>query len=211
MMHRAFTQPQNACHKHGGVGFTLVETLVVIAITALISITLGVLLSYFYKTNQYTLEQSTAVAHARTGIEDAMRYLREASYGSDGSYPVESVSTSSIVFYANVNTDVAIERVTYSLQGGTLYRTVTEPAGNPPSYVGSIPATTTVATAVVNDPSTPVFQYYDNTGTELTAPVNVSKIASVKTTVVIDVNANRAPVSFTLSGGATLRNLKVQL
>ena len=191
--------------------FTLVETLVVIAITALISITLGVLLSYFYKTNQYTLEQSTAVAHARTGIEDAMRYLREASYGSDGSYPVESVSTSSIVFYANVNTDVAIERVTYSLQGGTLYRTVTEPAGNPPSYVGSIPATTTVATAVVNDPSTPVFQYYDNTGTELTAPVNVSKIASVKTTVVIDVNANRAPVSFTLSSGATLRNLKVQL
>ncbi|MHB1163265.1 MAG: PulJ/GspJ family protein [Minisyncoccota bacterium] len=191
--------------------FTLIETLVVIAITALISITLGVLLSYFYKTNEYTLEQSTAVAHARTGIEDAMRYMREASYGSDGSYPVESVSTSSITFYANVNNDVAIERVTYALQGGTLYRTVAEPSGNPPSYVGSSPATTTVATAVVNDPSTPVFRYYDNTGTELTTPVNVAKIASIETTVVIDVNMNRAPVSFTLSGGATLRNLKIQL
>ncbi len=191
--------------------FTLVETIVVISITTLIIVTLGMLLSYFYKTNAYTLQQTIAVAQARQGVEDATRYLREASYASDGSYPIAQVATSSITFYANTNSGPAIERVTYTLEGGTLFRTITEPVGNPPTYSGGPLATTTIAVSVVNDSLTPVFRYFDDTGAELTAPVNVSKIASVETTVVIDVDVNRAPTSFTLSGGATLRNLKNQL
>ena len=71
---------------------------------------------------------------ARSGVEDAMKYLREASYGSDGSYPIASVATSSITFYANVNNDTFIEQVTYLLQNGTFYRVVGEPSGNPPTY-----------------------------------------------------------------------------
>ncbi len=193
-------------------GFTLIETVVVIAMTALIMVTLGVLFAYFYKTNAYTLEQSIAVGQARLGVEDAMKYLREASYGDDGSYPVGSAATSSITFYANITSgSPAVAQVTYTLQNGTLYRVVKESAGNPPSYNGAAPATTTIATSVVNNATTPVFRYFDNTGTELTMPVNISSIASIETTVVIDVNVNRAPVSFTLSGGATLRNLKSQL
>ncbi|HUY05312.1 MAG TPA: type II secretion system protein [Candidatus Paceibacterota bacterium] len=206
-----FIQPRSACGKRCGAGFTLIETIVVIAMTALIMVTLGTLLSYFYKTNAYTLEQSSAVAQARRSVEDAMHYMREASYGSDGSYPIESAATSSITFYANVISDSAIERVTYTLQSGTLYRTVAEPAGNPPSYAGALAATTTVASSIVNDPATPIFRYFDDSGAELAAPVDVSKVASIETTVVIDTNINRAPVSFTLSGGATLRNLKTQL
>ena len=194
--------------QESGKGFTLVETVVVIAATALISVTLGTLLVYFYKTNAYTLEQSTAVAQARRGVEDAMRYVREASYGSDGSYPVANAATSTITFFANINNDALIERVTYTVQKGTLYRVVSSAIGNPPSYVGAALATTTVASSIVNSAATPIFRYFDNTGAELSAPADVSKIASVKTTLVIDVNVNRAPVSFTLAGGATLRNLK---
>lgn len=192
-------------------GFTLVETVMVVAATALIFIVLNTLLVYFYRTNAYTLQQSTAVEQARSGIEDAMTYLREASYASDGSYPIASVATSSVTFYANVNNNSFIEQVTYSVQNGTFYRTVGEPSGNPPTYAGMTIATTTIATSVVNATSTPVFQYFDNTGALLPPPVNISKIASIQTTVVIDVNINRAPVAFTLSGGATLRNLRSQL
>ena len=188
--------------------FTLIETVVVVAITALISIVLSQLLVYFYQTNNYTLEQSTAVWQARRGVENAMLYLRETSYGSDGSYPLGSVATSSITFYANVNNTSSIDRVTYTLKDGTLYRSITAPSGNPPTYAGASAATTTVATSVTNATSTPIFRYFDNTGTELTAPINISKVASIQTTLVIDVNVNRAPVAFTLSGGATLRNLQ---
>ena len=191
--------------------FTLVETIVVVAMTALIAVTLGMLLTYFYKTNAYTLEQSTAVGTARHGVEDALNYMREASYGSDGSYPIANADATSVTFFANINNGPAIERVTYSLQNGTLYRIVATPDGNPPTYAGASLATTTVASSIVNTAATPVFSYFDNTGTELSTPADVSRVTSIKTTLIIDVNINRAPVSFTLSGAATLRNLKEQL
>lgn len=190
--------------------FTLVETIIVIATTTLIFITLGTLLTYFYRTNAYTLEQSMAVGQARHGVEDAMRYLREASYGSDGSYPLLRVATSTITFYTNIHTDTTIERVTYSLIQGRFYRVVTEPTGNPPAYTGAL-STSTIATSVTNATSTPVFRYFDTTGTELFAPVNIGKISSVRTTLIVDTNTDRAPVPFTLSGGATLRNLRDQI
>jgi len=190
--------------------FTLVETVVAVALTALIMTTLGFLLSYFYKTNAYALEQSAAVEQARRGVEDAAKYLREASYGSDGSYPIESAATSSIVFYADYAGDGVVDRIAYARIGNTLYRAVTAPQGNPLSYAGAPIATSTVATAIVNSASTSIFRYFDDTGAELTGTIDRSKVASVKTTVVIDVNVNRAPVSFTLSSGATLRNLHTQ-
>ena len=84
-------------------GFTLVEAIVVIAITALIMGVLTYLIQYFYKTNNYALQEAIAVGEARHGIDDAMRYLREAAYGSDGSYPIKSAATSSVVFFANVD------------------------------------------------------------------------------------------------------------
>jgi type II secretory pathway pseudopilin PulG len=192
-------------------GFTLVETIVVAATTALIFVVIGMLLSYFYKTNEYTLEQSVAVWNARNGVEDAMTHLREASYGSDGSYPIASAATSSITFYANINNDSYIERVTYSFINGVLYRTVAEPYGNPVSYSSTTISTTTVATSVINGTSTPVFTYFDDTGAQLSTPTNIKNISSVDTTVIIDVNVNRAPVPFTLSSSATLRNLREQL
>ena len=150
--------------------FTLIETLTVIAITALISVTLGVLLVYFYKTNTYTLEQSIAVGQARRGVENSMRDLREASYGNDGSYPIANAATSSITFYANVDTDSVIEKVTYTLQEGSFYRVVVKPIGNPLTYTNGTTSTSTVATLVVN---TSIFRYFDNTSVELPAPVNI--------------------------------------
>lgn len=189
-------------------GFTLIETIVVVSITALVLITIGSLISYFYKTNAYALEQSTAVGQARRGVEDAMLFLREASYGSDGAYPIKSAATSSLTFYANTDDDPAVERVTYSLISGTLYRVVAAPTGNPLSYENATLATSTVSLPVTNGTSTPVFRYFNNSGAELFTPVDISEISSIRTTVVVDVNVNRAPVAFTLSGGATLRNLK---
>ncbi len=210
MTMRAFTQHQNTRCECFGAGFTLIETIVVISATALVLITLGSLISYFYKTNAYAFEQSTAVGQARGGVENAVLYLREASYGSDGSYPIKSAATSSITFYANTNNDSVIERVAYTLINKTFYRTVATPTGNPLTYVGASIATSTISMPVVNGTSTPMFRYFNKAGTELFAPIDISEISSIRVTVVVDVNVNRAPVAFTLSGGATLRNLKNQ-
>lgn len=191
--------------------FSLLETIVVIAVSTMVMGALSGIIVYFYKTNAYALEQSTAVAHARRGVEDAMHSLRSASYGSDGSYPVEVADENTIVFYANVDSNVDIERVSYLFHDSIFEKLVVSPAGSPPSYGGAPVESTTVAEDVVNDVSTPVFRYFDKDGLELAQPVDVSLVASVTTTLVVDVNTARAPISFTLQSAATLRNLKSQL
>lgn len=195
----------------GARGMTLIEMLVVIAILAIVSVALGKIFQNFYKVNDFTLQQAQAIDSARKGVFSAMQDLREATYGDDGSYPVGEAATSSVTFYANVDGDATVERVRYYLTGSTLYKGVTEPIGSPPGYVGQTEATTTLARYVVNAstaPVTPVFRYFDSSGNELTAPINVSQIASVQTTILVDFDPNRSPTIFTLSESATLRNMR---
>jgi type II secretory pathway pseudopilin PulG len=176
--------------------FTLVETIVVIALTSIIMGSLGSLLVYFYKTNAYVYEQATATIQARRGVDDAVRYLREASYGTDGSYPIQTAATSTIALLADVNNDQTLERITYTLTNGVLSRTI----------AGSPAVTSIISSSVTNASTTPLFRYYDTAGTELTLPINKSKVASVKTTLVVRIQTNRGPAAFTLSGTAKLRN-----
>ncbi len=190
------------------LGFTLIETMVVIGITSVVGIALMSMITFVYKTNTFIFQQSTATDNARRGVEFALENLREATYGADGSYPIETAATSTVTFYADVDNDGTVERIRYYISGGSLFRGVANPAGNPPSYTGQAESTTTVAAYVQNGTTTPLFHYYDDTGTELATPADISKIASVSVVIGIDVDVKRAPVTFTLIGTATLRNLR---
>lgn len=179
-------------------GLTLVETLVVAGLTSLIMGVLGSLLVSFYRTNAFLFQQGSAVLEARRGIEDAVRYLREASDGSDGSSPITEAATSSIAFWADVNDDGGLDTVAYALASGAVTRTITLSTGSE--------TTATISAFVGNSTSTPVFEYYNASGTELTDPVDTTQIKSVKMTLITDVDAQRPPPPLTLSGTATLRN-----
>jgi hypothetical protein len=72
-------------------------------------------------------------------------------------------------------------------------------------YSGQPESITTVAVAMRNASSTPLFTYYDNTGATTT---NVAQIAAVTVSAWIDINPNRAPNVFNLSETATFRNLR---
>ena len=189
-------------------GFTLVETLVVIALTVLVGVALINMIQYFYRTNDYVLQEGSAVQSARQGLSTAIQDLREASYGDDGSYPIATAATSTVTFYADVNGDGDVEKVQYYLSGTTLYEAVTHSNGTPPSYVGQSAATSTVATYVRNSTSTPIFQYYDDTGALLSSPINISNIALITTNLQIDVDTKRSPSTYSLIGSVTLRNLE---
>lgn len=188
-------------------GFTLIEILVTISITSVVIVALGSLIQYFYKTNAYVLEETQAAESARRSIENAMADLREASYGADGSYPLAAAATSTVTFFANIDNDLSIEKVRYYLSGTTLYRGTTKAAGNPPSYAGQPEVATLVVDNLRNGTST-LFYYFDSAGNQLSDPINVAKVTSVKARVETDVNPNRAPEIFTLTGNATLRNLR---
>ncbi len=165
----------------------------------------------FYRNNAYVFEATAAVDGARRGVATTLSALREASYADDGNYPIAAAATSSVTFYSDIDSDGGIERVKVYILGTTLYRVVTNAAGNPPSYTGQTPATTTIATSVQNGTSTPLFKYYDSTGVQLSATsTDISEIASIATTLMVDLNPNRAPNVVTMTGSATLRNLKDQ-
>jgi prepilin-type N-terminal cleavage/methylation domain-containing protein len=187
-------------------GFTLAETVVVIAIVAVVGLAVTSMIAFFYKSNAYVFQQTSALDSAHRGVEYSFLNIREASYGDDGSYPVAQAATSSITFYADVDNDGPIERIRVYLAGGTLYRGVTNSAGSPPTYSGQTEAISTIATNVVNAPAVPIFRYFNKDGTELTTPINVSDIASVATELSVDLNPSRAPDIFTLRASATLRN-----
>lgn len=193
--------------QHRRNGFTLVETLVVVALTAVVMITLASLIVYFYRTNAYLLEQSQAVNSARESINHTVEDLREASYGADGSYPIASAATSSATFYARIGSGTVVGKVRYFLSDNFLYRGVTAPAGAPPSYAGQPEETTLVIDNIRNDATTPVFTYYDSEGEQLSEPINIAHISSIRVTILTDVNPDRAPNVYALTGAATLRNL----
>lgn len=191
-------------------GLTLMEMLVVIALTVTVVGALLFVIQDFYKNNAYVFEAAVSVDTARRGVATAIQDIREASYGDDGSYPIASIATSSITFFSDLDADAGVERVRIFIQDDTLFRVVTDSAGNPPSYAGQTGATTTILTYVRNG-TTPLFEYYNESGGQLSATsTDVGNVASVAATLMVDLNPNRAPNVLTLTGSATLRNYTSQ-
>lgn len=189
-------------------GFSLIETIVVVAILAVVGVGLLSMIAYFYRSNAFVLEQTSALDSAHRGIDDAFGVLREASYGEDGSYPIALAATSSMTFYSDVDSDSPVERVRLYLSNGTFYQGVTNAAGSPPSYTGQTESVYTIATWVSNATSTPIFRYYNTDGTELTGSIVLSDVASVRLRLDVDLNPLRAPNILTMEQSATLRNLR---
>lgn len=188
--------------------FSLIETLVVVAIVGAVGIALSVVILQGYKGNAYVFEAASSVDAARRGLFTALQNLREATYGQDGAYPVASAATSTVTFYADVDQDGPVERVRVYLSGTTLYRGVTNAGGNPPSYTGQPETVQTVVAYVRNGTTTPLFAYYDSSGALLTAPIDVSRVSFVTMDIRTDLNPTRAPNVYQLTGSATLRNLR---
>lgn len=192
-------------------GMTLVETVVVVALVAMVGGAMLSAIRTFYRGNAYVLEAAVSVDSARRGVATALENLREASFADDGSYPISAAATSSVTFYSDVDLDGGMERVRIFIDNNVLYRVVTNATGSPPTYSGQAGATSTIIANVRNGTSTPLFTYYNSAGAALSATsTDIADITSVGARLMIDLNPNRAPNVFTLTGGATLRNLRNQ-
>jgi type II secretory pathway component PulJ len=188
-------------------GFSLVEVMVVIALTVVVGGALSSAIDFFYRSNSYLLQETQAIQNARRGIAYSLADVRQASYGADGSYPVANAATSTMTFYSDTNDDGKVDKVRYYLSGVTLYRGTIAPSGSPAAYTGA-EQTYVIADSVRMATSSPIFIYYDHASAPLATPADPSKVASVYVRLTIDVDPNRTPNPLTLTGGATLRNLR---
>ncbi|MEK7509536.1 MAG: hypothetical protein AAB605_02375 [Patescibacteria group bacterium] len=187
---------------------TLIETVVWVAITTTAMLTIVSSVQYFYRTNTYTVEQSAAITSAQRGIEDMVKTAREASYSSNGAYPVIAMSTSSISFYADIDTDPFIEQLRYFVDGGSLKRGIIDPSGDPPVYTN--PETiSSISDYVRNvDQGVATFRYYDLNGALMTDFSDIAALRFIEVTIVVNINPYRLPNQFTLRSTAALRNLR---
>ena len=163
---------------------------------------------YFYRTNSYALEQSTAVSSAQRGLDSMVRTIREAAFSSQGAFPIVSVQPNDFIFYADVDDDSIIERVHYYLSGTTLMRGILNPTGSPPDYTGA--ETVDVLADYVRNSAQglPTFQYYDALGAAIASSTSAyTAVRFVKVTLAVNVNTATLPNQLSLYSSAAIRNL----
>lgn len=198
-------------------GFTLLE--MIVAMT-LFLITSGIVAAYIirgYQANTFTVEFSDTIRFAKRGIGMMEKEIRESVYAQNGDYPIVEALDQSFTFYSDADSDNAIEKIRYYLNGTNLMRSITEPTQTLPiTYPAANEAISTV-TQYIQNTSTPVFYYYnedypaDTANNPLTTPADVNNIKLVRLYLKVNISPLKVPHNFILETFVQLRNLKNNL
>lgn len=197
-------------------GFTLIELIVAVAIFSILILGVMALISNTFTVNRQQGGLLADQDQVRKVSFQVMSEVRNGTSSNVGAYPIDTAGDQQLIFYANIDGGLDIERVRYFVQNGKLYKGVVKPAGNPLTYnVAS--ETTVVVQNNLAAGAAPIFYYYNDTydgvtGAPLVQPVNVTAVRFVRIALPI---ANKAGVtntnSYTVTAMATLRNLKTNL
>lgn len=195
-------------------GFTLVETLLVVAVFILIIYAVSSLQTNILTYDKYASDVISSAQDARVILRNIVQELRSSKTGSNGSYPIAQAATSTIVFYSDIDVDGLQDQVRYYISGGNLKKGVIKPSGSPLGYDGA-ETVTTLAYNIKNGTSTALFEYFDSnyngTSSPLSQPVVVNAVRLVRVNLLIDADPRRSPIPRLYTSDATLRNLKDNL
>jgi prepilin-type N-terminal cleavage/methylation domain-containing protein len=189
--------------------FTLIETLVVIAIFSLAIGAIFGLVGWLYTIHDYTFQQSRAIDEARRGVETMIRELREARPGDEGSYMLKIAEDFQIVFYSDIDGDNKTEMVRYFVEDNNLEKGIIEPSGWPTEYNPADEKISILSNYVRNSP--PIFRYFDGQGVELPSPSRLKDTKMMRVYLVVNVDPSRPPKDYNLESTVQIRNLKENL
>lgn len=189
--------------------FTIIETLVGIAVFVLAFGAVWALIAMGYRIQAYAWQQSLAIREAERGIETMVKEIRKAQGGDDGSYIIETAEDFQFVFFSDLDHDGKVEQVRYFVEGTDFNKGIIEPAGFPVVYDPASEQILTLSDNVRNTP--PIFRYFDGNNQELGAPARLSDTKLMRVQLVINANPNRPPQDFVLESDVQIRNLKTNL
>ena len=194
-------------------GFTIVELLIVVGITALLSAVVGAFARDVFFIKNYVSESYSSEQDSSKIIRPMITELRSARQAQTGAYTIEQAGTSSLVFFSDTDLDGVTERVRYYLSSDKkIMKGVIIATGTPATYPVDQEKFSTLISNVGNSSSTPIFEYFDDSYTgsssPLTQPVNIPDIRLVKITIKTDIDVNRAPYQQTITTQVSIRNLK---
>lgn len=95
--------------------FTLIETIVAIAVFILALGVVSSLILMAYRTQSYSWQQSAAIDEARRGVETMVKEIREARPAETGNFPIEKAEDKEFIFYSDIDNNGKTERVRYFL------------------------------------------------------------------------------------------------
>jgi len=188
-------------------GFSLLETMVSLGITAIIFTIASTALSSMLSNTKVRKNQAQALEQVVKVVGYVSGLIREAQPSPTGAYPIISANGTSISFYASRSGN-QVQQIRFFLSGTTLQQGVIEPVGSPATYPV---ANEKVVTLLNNVSSSSIFSYYTNgyTGTQSPMnPITVSTIRLVRLSITFDPAANLAPGPYTIDVQAQVRNLK---
>lgn len=199
--------------------FTIVEVVVSISILVII---MAAVSSFQYDVLNYNRSSATTLTNiqeAQSIVKVMAKEIRSMSPSSNGAYPILSAGTSTVTFFADVDSDGTKEQIHYYIgttttTRNTIYRGLVKPSGLPLSYSGS-ESTKILATGIRNSSSTSIFEYYNSTYTGTSSamiyPLAITTIRLIRINLTIDSDPNKSPVLKTFTTQVNLRNLKDNL
>ncbi len=193
---------------------SLMEVFIGMAIATLILAGLWAIQKNFTSSNTFLEKSLRAQEEVRRTFKMMVTEIRSASGSNTGTYAVEQASSTSFIFYGDIDDDVLKERVHYYLDGTTLKKGVVKPTGTPLSYNLASESVSEVLHNIDNG-IVPLFSFYDisyaGTSSPLVEPVNIASIRLVKITAKSDEDAAKPPGPITFTTQVTIRNLKDNL
>lgn len=191
--------------------FTLVETLVALAIFTLGMAATVLVFSKTIKSKAYALEMGKSSFVVSRSVGDLTQYLRRSRQSDAGSYPIVSADDNDLVVYSDYDKNGKTERLHIYLTGGKVYLGLRNPSATFPfSYAAGDETTLELAKQIVNTASDPMFSYYDSEYPESAAiatPANVSELRLIKIFLKINIDPNRAPDNIQQETFVEIRNL----
>ena len=203
-------------------GFTLVETIVAIALFTVGTQATVLLFAKIMRSKAYSMEMGKSAFVVSRSMGDLTQYLRRTRQSDVGLYPIVTADDNDLVFYSDYDKNGKTERLHIYFADGadadanadTIYMGVREPSGTfPVTYASGDGETITLAEHIVNTPSDPVFSYYnkdypgDLDHNPVATPAVVSEIRLVKIFLKINIDPNNAPDNIQQETFVELRNL----
>lgn len=194
--------------------FTLIELIIVIAITTVIGIVVGKFGADVFSYNRIFNGTFSTIDDAEKLLRPMTQEIRSASSSNTGAYPIDTIGDYSFSFYSDIDNDGYKEWIRYSLSGTTMMKEVIKPSGNPLIYNQANKVTTTFLSNVRNQASSlPIFTYYDSTYTGgatgvVTSSGGLDTIRMIGITIRLDVDPNKPPAPADVTTKVSIRNLK---
>lgn len=193
---------------------TIVETLVAIAIFAIGIEGFALLFMRAWQSNSYTLEMGQSAMAVSQGVNKITGYIRGTRQSDNGSYPIKSANDNDLVLYSDYDKDNVTERLHFYKSGQSILMGVREPSGTmPKTYAAGDESIITIASHIINDSNSPIFEYYnqnypgDTDSNPMSTPASVSAVRMIKIHLYMNINPNRAPDNIEMQSFVELRNL----